>query len=99
MPYSGVVENFTPRRLSFEHDEQLQMVNISTFKVAGVRLAEKAKDNPEGIDPIETAIGVDGALPTEACADTEIGTHDLVWLQHLEVRSRTAAGPFSGGLR
>lgn len=54
---------------------------------------------PEGIDPIQTAIGVDGALPTEACADTEIGAHDLVWLQHFEVRSRTTAGLFSGGLR
>jgi len=52
VPYSGVVENFTPRELSFEHDEQLQEVRISTFKVAGVRLALKTKDKPEGVDPI-----------------------------------------------
>ncbi len=54
VPYSGVVENFSPRELSFEHDEQLQQVNISTFKLAGVRLAKAAKDKPEGVDPIAT---------------------------------------------
>ncbi len=43
LPYAGVVEGFSPLRLEFEHDEQLQRVRIDTFKVAGVRLAEAAK--------------------------------------------------------
>jgi hypothetical protein len=56
VPYSGVVESFTPKRLEFEHDEQLQKVRIDTFKLAGVRLADTTvtKYTPPGIDPIET---------------------------------------------
>ena len=45
VPYAGVVESFTPVQLEFEHDEQLQDVKIGTFKLAGVRLAEAARDN------------------------------------------------------
>jgi len=42
--YAGVVESFTPICLELEHDEQLQKMRIGTFKLAGVRLAEAAKD-------------------------------------------------------
>jgi len=53
VPYAGVVENFNPLRLEFEHDEQLQPVRMDTFKVAGVRLAEAAKDKQAPLDPID----------------------------------------------
>jgi len=31
VPYAGIMESFTPIRLEFEHDEQLQQVKIDTF--------------------------------------------------------------------
>jgi hypothetical protein len=51
VPYAGVVENFTPKELVMEHDEQQQRVPIKTFKLAGVRLAEAAKAKSRDIDP------------------------------------------------
>ncbi len=54
VPFAGVLESFTPRRLEFEHDEQLQQVKIDTFRVAGVRLAEAGKARSVRSDPVET---------------------------------------------
>lgn len=59
VPYAGVVESFTPLRLEFEHDEQLQAVRIDTFKLAGVRLAEASKDKSkisESLDLLQIGI-------------------------------------------
>jgi len=53
VPYAGVVENFSPLRIEFEHDEQLQPVRIDTYKLAGVRLAEATKDRSGAIDPVD----------------------------------------------
>ncbi len=59
VPYAGVVEAFTPIQLEFEHDEQLQQVKISTFKLAGVRLAEAARDKSHSrptVDVVHVAV-------------------------------------------
>jgi hypothetical protein len=53
VPYSGVVEKFTPLRLEFEHEEQLEPFKMDTFKVAGVRLAEAARDKRPPPDPVD----------------------------------------------
>ncbi len=58
VPYAGVVESFSPIRLEFEHDEQLQQVRIDTFKIAGVRLAEadKLKSKAGDVDALQVGV-------------------------------------------
>lgn len=56
-------------------------------------------DLPEGIDPIETRVGLDANAPLEACADTEIRAHELVWLHELRIHVQSAETLFAGGLR
>lgn len=52
VPYSGVVEKFTPQVFEIEHEETLQRVKIDTYKFAGLRLAEIAKYKSPPLNPL-----------------------------------------------
>ncbi len=87
VPYSGVVESFTPIRLEFEHDEQLQPVRIETFKVAGVRLAEAARDKTAPPDPTDVLqVGV-------LCRDRSYLVGQLVAVDPFRWKVRPAFDP------
>ncbi|MBM4039039.1 MAG: hypothetical protein FJ290_11055 [Planctomycetes bacterium] len=87
VPYSGVVERFTPVRLEFEHDEQLQQVRVDTFKVAGVRLAEAARDKRMPPDPMDVLqVGV-------LCRDGSYVVGRLVAMDTFQWKIRPAFDP------
>jgi hypothetical protein len=87
VPYSGVVESFTPLRLEFEHDEQLQPVRMDTFKVAGVRLAEAARDKTAPPDPTDVLqVGV-------LCRDRSYVVGQLVAVDPFRWKIRPAFDP------
>lgn len=52
VPYSGVVERFTPQVFEIEHEETLQRIKIDTYKFAGLRLAEVAKHKSPLMNPL-----------------------------------------------
>lgn len=87
VPYAGVIESFTQTRLEFEHDEQLQQVEIGTFKVAGARLAEAAKDKSH------TRPGVDVLQVGVACRDKSYVTGTLESVDPFEWRVRPNFDP------
>lgn len=87
VPYSGVVERFTPLRLEFEHEEQLEPFKMDTFKLAGVRLAEAARDQRPPPDPVDTLqVGV-------LCRDRSYVVGQLVNMDPFRWRVRPAFDP------
>ncbi len=87
VPYAGVVESFTPIQLEFEHDEQLQDVKIGTFKLAGVRLAEAARDNSRSRPSVDVIhVGI-------FCRDRSCVTGTLESVDPFEWRVRPSFDP------
>jgi len=87
VPYAGVIEALTPVELQFEHDEELQKVRIGTFKLAGVRLAEAAKD--KSFSPVD----VDDLRVGVSCRDKSYVTGVLESVNPFEWRVRPHFDP------